>query len=294
MKIIIPPYTTNTESNLTKQVQVFEECFQAGPDVAIFTTQDCPILDEVHSPDHMHRAKTLGINGFGGIDHAKVAHAEYSSSAMVKAAELACTGGVDGRKICFAPVSGFHHAGYNHMGGFCTFNGLIAAIFHVRRRCLADRILIIDGDGHFGDGTENMISHHNLGGVDHIPMNKEDLSGLADLRNLIAGYDLVLYQAGADAYYDDPYGAGTLHLEDWVERDQQIFDMCKEFNVPIAWNLAGGYHPKKTVRLHQMTFNTACQVFESDKGRMRLSTYRGSVTVDPKAPDHPFYGQVHP
>ncbi|MCK5133954.1 MAG: hypothetical protein KAR40_17620 [Candidatus Sabulitectum sp.] len=47
---------------------------------------------------------------------------------MRKAAEMALR---TGESVC-APVSGFHHAGWNSAEGFCTFNGLVIAAEYIQ------------------------------------------------------------------------------------------------------------------------------------------------------------------
>lgn len=52
--------------------------------------------------------------------------------------------------------------------------------------------------------------------------------------------DLIIYPAGADAHRDDPLG-GLLNNRDLAERDQFVFTWARKSQIPIAWNLAGGY-----------------------------------------------------
>jgi acetoin utilization deacetylase AcuC-like enzyme len=66
---------------------------------------------------------------------------------------------------------------------------------------------------------------------------------------------LVIYQAGADAWIDDPYGCGYLTFEELGFRDSGIFDACRKHQIPAVWNLAGGYtNPMDmTVAIHLQT-----------------------------------------
>lgn len=52
--------------------------------------------------------------------------------------------------------------------------------------------------------------------------------------------DIILYQAGADQHFNDPYG-GLLTYEQMKERDTMVFEFAKKHNIPLVWNLAGGY-----------------------------------------------------
>jgi acetoin utilization deacetylase AcuC-like enzyme len=70
---------------------------------------------------------------------------------------------------------------------------------------------------------------------------------------------LILYQAGADAWIDDPYGCGYLTFDELGYRDKGIFSACQKFKIPTAWNLAGGYsNPMDmTVAIHLQTLEAS-------------------------------------
>ena len=71
--------------------------------------------------------------------------------------------------------------------------------------------------------------------------------------------DLVLYQAGADPYREDPYSPLDLDHDDLRERDREVFAWAKREGLPLAWVLAGGYTPdiSKVVGVHLGTFAAA-------------------------------------
>jgi acetoin utilization deacetylase AcuC-like enzyme len=169
---------------------------------------------------------------------------------MVAAAEYVLTAPRQhALQVAVSPTSGFHHAGHDFGGGFCTFNGLMVAAIRAHDLGLARRILILDMDQHYGNGTDDIIEKLNIDYIDHITASKSydtaeaamaasDLSrneALADRQ-----YDLVLYQAGADIHVDDPLG-GLLTTEQMRRRDCNVFGGCAAFGAPIVWNLAGGY-----------------------------------------------------
>ena len=74
--------------------------------------------------------------------------------------------------------------------------------------------------------------------------------------------DNVLYQAGADVHVDDPLG-GVLTTEQMIERDQIVFEAARASEIPIAWNLAGGYQTplSKVVDLHVNTLRECVRSF---------------------------------
>jgi len=75
--------------------------------------------------------------------------------------------------------------------------------------------------------------------------------------------DLLLYQAGADPYCEDPYSPLALDHDDLLERDRRAFAYAKANGIPIAWVLAGGYTKdvSKVVKVHTNTFEAARSVF---------------------------------
>ncbi len=75
--------------------------------------------------------------------------------------------------------------------------------------------------------------------------------------------DLLLYQAGADPYREDPYSPLALDHDDLLERDRLAFAYAKDAGIPVAWVLAGGYTPdvSKVVHVHTNTFVAAREVF---------------------------------
>lgn len=66
--------------------------------------------------------------------------------------------------------------------------------------------------------------------------------------------DIVMYQAGADPHIHDPLG-GYLTTNQMIHRDETVFKVTKSMNLPVVWNLAGGYQRpvQKVVDLHRNT-----------------------------------------
>jgi acetoin utilization protein AcuC len=58
---------------------------------------------------------------------------------------------------------GYHHAGRNYGGGFCLFNDIAILTEHLRRKYGVKRVLILDYDVHFGNGTSDIYyKDHNV------------------------------------------------------------------------------------------------------------------------------------
>lgn len=202
-----------------------------------------------------------------------VQRAYWAVSSMVMAAELA----LDCRVAC-APVSGFHHAGFDFNSGYCTFNGIMVAIMKLFKDGKIKKAAIVDLDAHYGDGTQDIINQLGLRGhVMHLTHGQthsfakftrsadQTLRALAQhLEELLVNFkaDLVIYQAGADIHVHDPLGAGYMTTSQMEKRDFLVFDACRRAKVPVAWNLAGGYQGlKEVVQLHLNTWHQCQKVF---------------------------------
>lgn len=220
-------------------------------------------LYAVHSKSYVDDVLSMKLkNGFGTKDQKTAESLLYTTGAMIQAVDLCSTEPV----VC-VPVSGFHHAGYDYGGGFCTFNGLMAAAVHADRR-----VLILDCDFHYGDGTEDIltvqpntrITHSTFGRRFHSPMyaTKYMVELMRVCADVIPTVDLVIYQAGADVHRDDPLG-GVLTTQQMARRDRMVFEACKKAGIPVIWNLAGGYQEPvdKVLALHDNTMRECMGVF---------------------------------
>jgi acetoin utilization deacetylase AcuC-like enzyme len=202
-------------------------------------------------------------NGFRNTS-AEVARAlPYSSGAMICAATYALHSGV----AC-APCCGFHHAGYASASMFCTFNGLMVAAIKLLRAKRVRRVLILDTDFHYGNGTDDIIARLGLGeSVENATLGRwfcteaQAERYLQHLRSVVArfaDFDLVLYHSGADTHIDDPLG-GVLDTDQMRQRDRMVFEGALAAGLPIAWCLGGGYQVpvEKVVALHRLAAEEA-------------------------------------
>lgn len=216
----------------------------------------------------------------------------HTSGGCIGALEAALAEGVAGNL-----ASGFHHAHADHGEGFCTFNGLVVALERAQSRGLIARGLVVDLDLHYGNGTASLLASRphlfNLsiyGNWYHQNRAYRDVTegGVADTDNCFSvpvpegtggeGYlaliepalrraierakpDVILYQAGADPYREDPYSPLDLGHDDLYARDHLVFRMAREAAIPVAWVLAGGYTQdiSKVVEVHVNTLRAALE-----------------------------------
>jgi acetoin utilization deacetylase AcuC-like enzyme len=211
-------------------------------------------------------------NGFGDTSPDVAASLPYTTGAMIDAARSALEAGV----AC-APVSGFHHAGYDCADGFCTFNGLVVTARKLLDEGIVKRVLILDCDMHYGDGTDAIIKRLHLDEAIHNATFgrwfREPCQADAYLKRLhetvyrFGSYDLILYQAGADVHVNDPLG-GVLTTAQMIERDRLVFEAARSSGTPLAWNLAGGYQEPlaKVVELHVNTMRKCVRAYGAPDG----------------------------
>ncbi len=200
--------------------------------------------------------------------------------------------------VSAALVSGFHHACADHGEGFCTFNGLVVSLEAMRAAGEIRTAAVLDMDLHYGNGTAQLAAHrpwlfalslygndywnntpyrdvtvrHHQDGENHgsfaLPAGCDRATLLRTMDEslpLIAARrpDVLLYQAGADPYFEDPYSPLTLDHDDLQARDRKVFSFAKQHQIPIAWVLAGGYTEdvSKVVRVHLNTFAAWREVY---------------------------------
>ena len=233
-----------------------------------YTTAD---LEEAHSREYVHGVLDHTTpNGFGTIDPELTNSLLYSNAGHWTAARHVLQHG----GVACSATQGFHHAHFEDGYGYCTFNGLMITAMKALRNG-AKNVLIIDGDGHHGDGTEDVMDHlmirgrvmhvtrPDIGRPIHSQWNAAMWQSFAKglIRDSKAG--IILYQAGADAWDRDPYGVGYLSKEGLAARDRGIFTAAREAGVPLVWNLAGGYakNMQDTIDIHLQTLAISDEVY---------------------------------
>ena len=161
--------------------------------------------------------------------------------------------------LCFAPISGMHHARPTGGSGFCTFSGqVISAIKIYKEYGLSGAYF--DLDGHFGNSIEDTYSFNpdlikaipkdcnvNPSGYDedYLEDFKKKLSKVEKLI-LDNKVHYVVFAHGADSHEDDDLG-GQLNTECWLKA-AEIFSkwvnkVSKKLGkkLPVILCLFGGY-----------------------------------------------------
>ena len=206
-------------------------------------------------------------NGFRGRQKDVAVSLPWTSGSFLSAARCALDNGL----VACSPTSGFHHAGPASGYGYCTFNGLMVTALALQAEGKVRRVGILDCDEHYGDGTAEIIDQLGIDWIRHV---SEEYAGAAAAKRFIktlpavvrgfAGYDLLIYQAGADPHIDDPLG-GFLTTAELAERDRIVFTVAKEIGIPVVWNLAGGYQQPlaRVLEIHRNTMAACVATFVS-------------------------------
>lgn len=179
-------------------------------------------------------------------------------------------------------AQGFHHATYEWGNAFCTFNGLAL----VAKKYPNKRIFVLDCDQHGGNGTAEFtkrlpnlfnfsvcglpfgcvtseqsilrVIHPKTGNFqDYMSAVKE---GLQMAQTWQA--DLIIYQAGMDCHYRDPFGSQWFVDEMIFERDAVVLESIKRMGIPLMFVMAGGYQNlRDLVPLHVSTYRTVRDIY---------------------------------
>ncbi|MEB3328987.1 MAG: hypothetical protein VKQ33_07125 [Candidatus Sericytochromatia bacterium] len=239
--------------------------WQALPGLRIAVSEPRPCtereLGRVHCPAYVRGLLRHGrANGYGALSPQAARALPWVVGSLVSAARHAARTG----QPAASPTGNLGLAGYDRGCAFCALNGLLVAAFALQAEGLATRVVIVDGDQHFGLGTAAILArlaprgiiHHSFGA--RRPRRQDAEAWLAawpeQLDTLLAGADLLLYQAAVDPHVEDPLG-GTLTTEQLARRDHLVFARARAWGVPVAWNLGGGYQTplRRLLDLHDQT-----------------------------------------
>jgi len=239
--------TSSESPSAGKPAAVVASWQELGLPIRIAEPQSVTVDDFVLAHDRSFVEDVLACRRNNGFDNRSVqvaAALPWTTGSLHSAARHVLAHG----GVAAAPCSGFHHAGYDHPAGYCTFNGLMVTALKLKGEGRIARIGILDCDQHFGDGTEELIARHRASiWITHVTASQDYerhagkfLAALPALVRKFKGCDVVLYQAGADPHVDDPLG-GFLDDDQLAQRDAIVFAETRKLGLPVAWNLAGGY-----------------------------------------------------
>ena len=177
---------------------------------------------------------------------------------------------------------GLHHAGKNYGGGFCLFNDVAIATQHARQRLHAKRILIVDYDVHFGNGTSDIfysdpqvlfISLHQdprtiypgTGFVEQVgrgagegfnvnvplPPGTTDSLYLKAVREIVVPLarefkpEIILANGGSDPHFADSLGSLALSVQGFFKLARLLAELSEELcSGRLVMMIGSGYNPE--------------------------------------------------
>lgn len=250
------------------------------PDEIILWTHDKTYLDKLHN-------QTLSVK--------EQRHIGFPQSPELTLRELIIAqGSIDccyyalQNGVAMNVAGGTHHAFADRGEGFCMLNDMAVAANYLLKNGLAKQILIIDLDVHQGNGTaklfenENSIFTFSMHGEHNYPFHKEKsdldiplkdgtddntyLSLLkATLPKLIDEVkpDFAFFLSGVDILNTDRYGKLKVSPEGCRQRDEFVFTILQQHQIPCAVSMGGGYSAdvKIITAAHCNTFRTALEIF---------------------------------
>lgn len=186
-------------------------------------------------------------------------------------------------------IAGGTHHSYTYKGaGFCVLNDIAIAANHLLKEGLAKKILVVDLDVHQGDGTaqifqnENRVFTFSMHGAKNYPLRKQQsnldiglpdktedafyLKTLKDTLPLLLDTvqpDFIFYLSGVDIIASDKLGRLSVSIQGCKERDRFVFQTCKDYQIPVAASMGGGYSERLAhiIEAHANTYRVAQEIF---------------------------------
>lgn len=280
-----PHYYATTHTNSMEKLTAVAKALQASGGFQFHEPEpiDLDLLKQLHDPAYVEAFDTgtpRKLATFQGFKqwNTQLRDAIYRINAgQIQAAELAWQ-----HRISANIAQGFHHAQYQCGVAFCTFNGLAL----IAQQFPQKKIFVLDCDQHGGDGTaEFTLRLNNLFNFSIFALASgcrsyeraltrqihKQHGNFAQYRDAIIEAfdramawqaDLIVYQAGMDCHQDDPCGSSWFSSEYIRQRDELVFRLAKQHQIPLMFVLAGGYQDLATLTaLHTETFKIAYDVY---------------------------------
>ncbi len=245
----------------------------------------------------VHTASYLDKLKYGRLSPEEIMTLELPySKELAESAMLCCGGTIKAvwyaleEKLGIHLGGGFHHAFPEHGEGFCVLNDIAVAIAKAKAEKKIRKALVVDCDLHQGNGTAYIFQndssvftfsiHQENNYPFYKPQSDMDI-GLADrtkdseylghlernIPKIISDFkpDLIMYVAGADPYKEDKIGNLALTKEGLKKRDVYIYTQAKNYQIPLAVVLAGGYavDQEDTVEIQFNTIKEAVGMFNA-------------------------------
>ncbi|MEO5893385.1 MAG: histone deacetylase [Ferruginibacter sp.] len=185
-------------------------------------------------------------------------------------------------------AGGTHHAFRDRGEGFCMLNDIAVSANYLLKKDIVKKILIIDLDVHQGNGTAKIFENEprvftfSMHGEHNYPFHKEKsdldipLKDGMDNKTYLSLLEETLpslidevkpgfafFLSGVDILSTDKYGKLKVTVDGCLQRDETVFTILKEHQIPCAVSMGGGYSTdvKIIMEAHCNTFRVAKDVY---------------------------------
>ncbi|XP_050434272.1 histone deacetylase 11 isoform X1 [Adelges cooleyi] len=164
---------------------------------------------------------------------------------------------------------GFHHCSKDQGGGFCPYADITFVINDALKENSYDLVMVIDLDAHQGNGYEkDFIGNSKVFIIDIYNKNiypkdaiaERAISRAVKLDNFVQDYEylsslesvltesllkvkpnFIVYNAGTDVLKGDQLGLLSISPQGIIERDEMVFKVARDNNIPLVMLTSGGY-----------------------------------------------------
>lgn len=285
--IIIKPQWVADALQKNKLAQIHEPAFISEKD--ILAVHDSEYIQALKTGQPQKLAESSGLKWTPELYEASLS----SVSGMYHAALQALEDGV-----AASLSTNFHHAQKEHGADFCVLNGIAITALKLLQEKKAAYITILDCDYHYGDGTADLLGNHkdvfvfdlydDYLNTDRPRYQAENLHffEIADQEDYFEALDvfssavegtksdLIIYLAGVDWHEDDRIGGLAGFGQDQLrKRDRLVFEMAKQYQIPIVFMPGGGY-AKYTDQDGNQLDADQIQKHQDQIVQMHLNTFR--------------------
>jgi acetoin utilization protein AcuC len=283
--------TPRLAKSWSRYKSIFELCAELNLPIRHF--RQAPPSDELlrlaHQPEYVEWVRQMDLRDEGFLDR----NDTPAYRGVFRRAAIAVGGTLLGARlvadglftIAFNPGGGLHHAHADRTSGFCVFNDLVIATRWLMRERGVQRPLIIDFDGHHGDGTQALLYHEPIltvslhqydgrfypgtGRVEergagpgegyclNIPLHRRTgpepyLEALDTVvLPVVRAYqpDFILVQYGVDAHFADKLVSLRLNTWTYATITQRLLRLAQEYTGGrLLVCGGGGYTPEAVIR----------------------------------------------
>lgn len=213
----------------------------------------------------------------------------YTNAAIYNAMRHAYLNPAD---VCFAPVSGMHHAMPTSGSGFCTFSGQVIASLKLYEEFNAVGAWF-DLDGHFGNSIEDTRSFNPLVNKaipktcnvnpkgyenDYVENFKQHLDFIGEkIKREQVHY--VVFAHGADSHIDDDLG-GYCNTKNWLKCAELFAEWVVAISeqigkpLPVTMALFGGYRKSNynaVLDLHIQSLKTCWEIIGKKREEVKVA-----------------------